>query len=119
MGSGGRRPGAGRKPKAERFARPIAAAEKRIADRLPRLVDAIFDLAEGVQVEDVDADGETRTYRRPPDFKAASYLLDRIMGKPTAEAEAVGDQGGGGDLPITEVTVERMVKPDGDQPLAS
>jgi hypothetical protein len=44
---GGRRPGAGRKPRAERFARPIAAAEKKIADRLPELVDNQFLLALG------------------------------------------------------------------------
>lgn len=45
--SGGARAGAGRLPKAEKFARPIATAEKRIADRLPELVENLFALAEG------------------------------------------------------------------------
>lgn len=47
MPRGGRRAGAGRKPKAELFARPIAAAEKQIVDRLPELVAAHFALAFG------------------------------------------------------------------------
>lgn len=45
--SGGTRPGAGRKPRSERFARPIAAAEKRIADRLPEVLSNQFVLALG------------------------------------------------------------------------
>jgi hypothetical protein len=44
-GHGGARPGAGRKPRALRFERPIAAAEKKIADHLPQLVDAELALA--------------------------------------------------------------------------
>lgn len=47
MNRGGARVGAGRKPRAEKFARPIAAAEKRIADRLPELVDNLLLLAAG------------------------------------------------------------------------
>ena len=45
--NGGARKGAGRKPKAVRFATQINRAEKRIADRLPRLVDNLFELADG------------------------------------------------------------------------
>ena len=86
-GRGGARPGAGRKPKAETYARPIRAAEDRIADRLPVLVDRLLDLASGVTVQEVGSDGEARVYTRPPDRQAAEYLLNRIMGKPTDRSE--------------------------------
>lgn len=86
--SGGKRAGAGRKPKAEKYATAINRAEKRIADRLPELVDRLFELAEGVRVEELSLDGKSNVYQRPPDFKAASYLLDRILGKPTQAVEA-------------------------------
>lgn len=47
MPRGGARPGAGRKPTRERFARPVEQAEKRIADRLPEFVDNQILLALG------------------------------------------------------------------------
>jgi len=68
-GTGGARPGAGRKPRSEKFARPIAAAEKRIADHLPKLIDNM--------IEQADAG----------DYKANEYLINRIMGKPTERHE--------------------------------
>lgn len=91
MPRGGVRPGAGRKPRAEKYARPIASAEKRIADRLPDLVDKLFELAEGVEVQD-----KGKVYCTPPDFRAASYLVDRILGKPTQAVDAAvsGPNGG-------------------------
>lgn len=87
-GHGGARTNAGRKPKAERFATKIAAAEKRIADRLPDLVDAMMDLALGVQVEKTDDEGNSRVYTSAPNQKAAEYCLNRILGRPAAEDEA-------------------------------
>lgn len=47
MPRGGKRAGAGRKSTAERFARPIAVAEKRVADRLPQTIDNLEHLADG------------------------------------------------------------------------
>jgi hypothetical protein len=85
--NGGARPGAGRKPKAEKYKQPINKAERRIVDRLPDLIDSLLDLATGVQVEEVGDDGEPRVYTRPPDRKAAEYLVNRIMGIPTARIE--------------------------------
>jgi hypothetical protein len=46
-GHGGVRQGAGRKAKAEAYAGAITAAERRIADRLPRLLDNLEYLADG------------------------------------------------------------------------
>lgn len=89
--NGGARPGAGRKPKDEKFKLPIAKAEKRIADRLPFLIDQMMELAEGVVVQDVDREGGLRIYQRPPDYKAIAYLVDRIMGKPTERQEVDGE----------------------------
>lgn len=84
----------GKKRKAERFARPIAAAEKRIADALPELVNLKLELARGVLVEDVNpVTGERGVYQKPPDGKAIEYLIDRIMGKPTQRQEHSGEIG--------------------------
>jgi hypothetical protein len=91
--NGGARPGAGRKPKDEKFKQPIAKAEKKIADRLPWLIDQMMELAEGVVVQEFDRDGIPRVYQRPPDYKAIAYLADRIMGKPTERKEITGQDG--------------------------
>jgi hypothetical protein len=45
--NGGARPGAGRKPKADKYAGAINRAEKKIADKLPQLVDNLLKLANG------------------------------------------------------------------------
>lgn len=90
---GGARPGAGRKPKDEKFKQPIAKAEKKIADKLPWLIDQMMELAEGVVVQEFDREGIPRVYQRPPDFKAIAYLVDRIMGKPTERKEITGADG--------------------------
>jgi hypothetical protein len=114
MPSGGARPGAGRPRTADKFKRPIARAEKRIADRLPLLIDKHFELAEGVSVLDdilavpallkalqaagTDAEkvseiAETfrQMYLHPPQFKSLEYLVNRIMGRPTEVQEVTID----------------------------
>lgn len=93
-GHGGARPGAGRKAKADKFKVPIAKAEKRIADKLPWLIDQAMELAEGVVVQEFDKDGTPRIYQRPPDMGAIKYLVDRIMGKPTERQEISGPDTG-------------------------
>ena len=101
--NGGARPGAGRKPKDEKFKAPIAKAEKKIADRLPWLVDQALELAEGVVIQERDRDGTPRIYQRPPDIKAITYLVDRIMGKPTDRREISGPEGGTIPLEIARI----------------
>lgn len=96
--NGGARPGAGRKPKAEKHAGAIARAEKRIADRLPMLIDKMMELAEGVTIKEFDKEGEEVIYTKPPDRQAAEYLINRIMGKPTERKELSGPDGG--DIPV-------------------
>jgi hypothetical protein len=110
MARGGARPGAGRKPKAEKFKLPIARAERRIADRLPELIDNLFALAAGVAVEEADAQGHPRVYSRPPCYKSNAYLIDRILGKPKQAVEVGGP--GGAPLAVPIRTVE-VVNPDG------
>lgn len=120
-GSGGARPGAGRKSRAEKFARPIAAGEKRIADRLPELIDNMLMLANGgyERVEEQWAPAgslyvgsgefQRRMYPYKPsdelvlvkrtvsvadrDRAANEYLINRIMGKPTERQEVSGVDG--------------------------
>ncbi|WP_422928545.1 hypothetical protein [Singulisphaera sp. PoT] len=123
--NGGARPGAGRKAKAEKFAGPIAAAEERIADRLPELIDNMMRLASGVMVyrprkgkekiDDPDQLDESDTadfYMTPPDFKANEYLLNRILGKPTEAIEISGPDGGG--VPLTVAFESAVAKIYGD-----
>src|SRR5947209_19480465 len=63
---GGPRRGAGRKRVAREPAAAIADAEQRIAERLPILIERLFELADtGV-----------------PNLGAIKYLLDRVMGRP-------------------------------------
>lgn len=77
----------GRKPNAEKYARPIAAAEKQIVDRLPAVVEGMLALAVGHLVEETTPDGTRIVYKKSPDFKAAQYCMDRILGKPTERKE--------------------------------
>lgn len=61
---------------------PVQAAESKIRDKLPWLVDKLFELAEGVEVQKRDRQGQTRVYSEIPDREAIKYLMDRVMGKP-------------------------------------
>lgn len=130
-GHGGRRPGAGRPRKAEQYAGEIAAAERLIADKLPKLLANMLKLANGGYYEDsveyapaglVEiGQGECRglafpdkpadelvvvkkTRRRAaPDRKANEYLIDRILGRPTQAIELDADPDGS-----LEITAEAM-----------
>lgn len=84
--------GPGRPAKKDKFAGAIAKAEKRIADRLPELLENMFELAAGVTVQEVQ-DGQLRVYTRAPDRQANEYLINRIMGKPTERQEVSGTNG--------------------------
>ncbi len=96
MANGGARPGAGRKPARERYSGAIIKLEKQIVEKLPTILDSLLELAHGVTVKEVGPDGKEKIYTRAPDFKAASYLVDRILGKPVTaiEAEVTGEGGG-------------------------
>ncbi len=87
MPRGGTRPGAGRPRKEEAHATPIRDAERRIADRLPFIVDKLLALGDGVYVEETTLDGSRTVYQKPPDRQALTYLFDRVAGKPTERVE--------------------------------
>ncbi|WZP01209.1 hypothetical protein EP7_005653 (plasmid) [Isosphaeraceae bacterium EP7] len=115
-GTGGSRPGAGRPPKAEKFAGTIAKSERKIADRLPSIIDRMFELADGVVVAEAGKDGEVRVYTRPPDFKAGAYLIDRILGKPRVATDPEDSQAGL-HVHITDAAfAERLAKIYGPEP---
>lgn len=120
-GTGGARPGAGRKPKGIKratYASPIQRAEAKISEKLPWLVDKLLELAAGVEVQKTDRQGRQRIYSEAPDREAIKYLMDRIMGKPTqpidvtktvrelAAAEGLTEEEAA--LAVTEV--ERMLR---------
>lgn len=95
---GGARPGAGRKPKSEKYKADIEFFEDQIRDMLPEVFMALKDSAVGLWREMVDVngvpikqkDGSPRYYKKAPDVKAAIYLVDRIMGTPVQKNEDVG-----------------------------
>lgn len=132
-GHGGRREGAGRKRKVDKFEAEVAAAERTIADALPQVLSKLLDLANGavmereeyepagtISVDDIEfehTDKGTRPVRikrpafpdkkpeelvltkrviqhEPPDVRAAMYLTDRILGKPTERHEIEADISG-------------------------
>lgn len=91
--NGGARPGAGRKPKAQKYEQQINKAERQVADWLPALMHNMKRLADGVVVQEETPDGETLIYQKPPDRAANQYLIDRIMGKPTERHELTDKDG--------------------------
>lgn len=106
MASGGYRPNAGRPKKLDKNAGAVVKAEKQIRDNLPRIIDALLERAYGVQ-----AIRETRlgdvVYNIPPDVKACTYLIDRILGSPLQKQEITGSEGG-------PLTVQHLAEPNYD-----
>lgn len=87
--------GPGRPRRADKFARPIARAEKQIADKLPDLINNMLVLANGVFVEETNpVTDKEQVYRKPPDRAANEYLINRILGKPIERQEIAGADGG-------------------------
>lgn len=63
----------------------------RIIEHKDAIVESLMRLAQGIEVEGVDKDGETYTYSQPPDYRAATYLLDFAFGKPTQKQQVIKD----------------------------
>lgn len=133
--------GPGRKRKADKFARPIARAEKQIADQLPALIDNMLHLAHGgyerIEEEwqpagliyigsgefarrafpDLPDDEPVLVKRKKSiadkDRQANEYLINRILGKPIERQEVAGP--GGGPIELTPVDYRAgldALKPD-------
>lgn len=80
--------GPGRPRTREKHAPAVRAAEKKIVDRLPEIVDAQIELALGIMVQEVDKNtGRLTVFAVPPDGKAGQYLINRILGLPTARVD--------------------------------
>lgn len=89
---GGKRDGSGRKKTREKFETEVNKAEKKIANKLPWLVDRMLELAGGVKCADYDLEGNPNVYDKAPDRQAIEYLLNRILGKPTEHQEIEGGE---------------------------
>ena len=141
-GHGGQRTGAGRKKKTDKHAGKVAAAEKRIADRLPQTITNLEHIADGgeetVEEEWVAAGTVTvgkgpherqvfpnkdplelvcikrKVVTHSPDLRANVYLADRIMGKPTERVEHSGPEGG--SIPVSVEQQIDAVYGDDDEP---
>ena len=105
-GHGGPRQNSGRKRTREVFESPIRAAEKRIADRLPSLIDNLLVLADGVKMQKLTDEGEAIVYTEKPDRAANEYLINRLMGKPTDKTEADVNVTGGVTIYLPERRLE-------------
>jgi hypothetical protein len=84
---GGTRPGAGRKPKALKYASEIATAEEKIISVMPELIDTLVDSA------------------KCGDTAAARYLLDRVLGRVQLQAAPMAEDT---TLPLTDEDVELL-----------
>jgi hypothetical protein len=105
---GGARAGAGRKRRAVKWAGPIAAAEQKIVDRLPALLENMMLLADGVVVEKADAEGGVDVYQTPPCRMSNQYLIDRILGRPTQAVEIGGLDGEPIPVNLTQLPAESL-----------
>ena len=83
---GGARPGAGRKPKALRFASELAAAEERMMSALPTAIEAL------------------ETAAKDGDVAAARYLCDRAFGRVQVQVAPVAEDT---SIPYSETDLER------------
>lgn len=92
-GSGGRRPGAGRKP---------GVPQKRksdIADVINSVIPPneriglLAERARGVLVQEIDKRGESRVYSLPPSENALKILEEYASGKPIQRTELTGKDG--------------------------
>jgi hypothetical protein len=88
-GHGGARDGAGRRPKALRYASELTAAEGKLMSALPSAVAALVSAAES------------------GDVSAAKYLLDRAFGRVTAQSVPVAENV---EPPICEADAEAEEK---------
>jgi hypothetical protein len=80
---GGKREGAGRKKgmasiKAEEARKYLC---ERVAGEMEEILAGQIELAKGVYSEVETGEGYRRIYRKPPDPKAAAYLLNQLVGK--------------------------------------
>ena len=76
----------------------IPEFEETIKGRLPGLLQAMFDLAEGVQIQEIKQDPISkewvnRTYTRAPDRLAAQFLIENVIGKTPTRIEMTGKDG--------------------------
>lgn len=66
-------------------------ASAKIGRNLDRLLDKALELAEGIWVEQVyitkKGEEHKKVYRRPPDFFAIQYLLNRELGSPVQKSK--------------------------------
>lgn len=87
-GRGGKRPGAGRKPKRRDpvIQSPVRLAELKLAEKLPELVDVALALALG------------------GDKALVVYCIDRVLGKPSQPVDVYGE--------ARRLAMERGIDPD-------
>jgi hypothetical protein len=63
---------------------------KRFEKDAVEVYDALYRSAVGIEIEDVDKDGETFYYSKAPDVNAARLLLEHTIGKPKEQIEHTG-----------------------------
>lgn len=88
--------------------------EKKVTDRIGRkgkyLTDKLFELIEGVYVQEGSKKTGIRYYQVPPNLNAIIYALDRVLGKPTQHTEHVEERRG---VMVIEAIIRNLA---GDKP---
>jgi hypothetical protein len=81
----------------------VAEIETKLATKLSRAVDLMMELAEGVQVQEIDKEGVPHVYTRSPDRDALKYILDRCLGRIPERADM---------LPKSQVESDKLPTPE-------
>lgn len=92
-----------------------------IRAHLPLLIQRMFDLAEGVVMQEVRIEGEettTRIYQLAPDRLALQFLIENVIGKTPQRVELTGKDGGPVEVipwaPLAHMEVAGLL-PEGGQ----
>jgi hypothetical protein len=99
----------------------IPEVDKEVRKRLPALLQRMFDIAEGVfiQEERYGEDGPmVRVYRMAPDRLALQFLIENVIGKTPQRLELTGKGGGPMEVvpwaPLTQMEAAGLL-PEGGQ----
>lgn len=73
--------------KENRLAKIEGLVQRKIGKRVKWLLDKSFELADGIYTIDARDPDKVKYYKKAPDLDAIIYLIDRLIGKPTAKTE--------------------------------
>jgi len=88
---GGARPNSGPKKNRDKYPEVFESAAALLKANAIAMTQAGVDLALGVKVQETDAEGNDRVYKKPPDVRALTEMLNRFFGKVQDEVDVTSD----------------------------